>query len=142
MVMHRRGVMLADILVAVVLLGSALAILVGMTGRAMSAQRQGEQLQIVSMLLDEQLNLVLARGPDNYAAQYPMEGACDAPFEAFRYKVEILGSGSNAYVVTATVTWFSNGRMQTETVETRMAPRLGDEPDPDRRPKEAVDRLE
>lgn len=142
MVIRRRGVMLADILVAVVLLGSALAVLIGMTGRAMTAQRNGEQIQIAAMLLDEQLNLVLARGPDNYAAQYPMEGICEAPFETFRYKIEITGTGSSAYGVVATVTWYANGRLQSESVETRIAPRVGDDPDPDRRPQEPVDRLE
>jgi Tfp pilus assembly protein PilV len=139
----RRGVMLADILVAVVLLGSALAVMIGMTGRAMLAQRTGEQLQIASNMLDEQLSLVLARGAENYASRFPVEGACEAPFEAFRYKLDISGgSGGSAFVVIATVTWVANGRIQSESVETRIAPRLGDDPDPDRRPSETVDRLQ
>jgi hypothetical protein len=138
----RPGMMLADILVAVVLLGSALAVLVGMTGRAMTAQRSGEQLQVAAMLLDEQLNLVLARGPDNYAARFPVEGVCDAPFDGFRYKLDITPASGSAYSVVATVTWVANGRVQTESVETRIAPRRGDDPDPDRRPEETVDRLQ
>ena len=62
--------------------------------------------------------------------------------EAFKYKVDISGGeAGTAYVVTATVTWLSNGRMQTESVETRIAPRRGEDSDPDRRPADAVDRL-
>ncbi|MEI7658719.1 MAG: hypothetical protein WCK33_11710 [Phycisphaerae bacterium] len=136
-----RGVMLADILVAVVLLGSALAMMVAMTGRAMRAQRAGEELEVAAMLLDEQLQLVLARGPDNYGARFPLEGVCEAPYESFRYRLEITAASGSAYVVVATVTWASGGRVRTESVETRIAPRRGDDPDPDRKPQETVDRL-
>lgn len=136
-----RGVMLADILVAVVLLGSALALMIGMTGRAMRAQRAGEELEVAAMLLDEQLQLVLARGPDNYGGRFPVEGACDAPYESFRFRLDITASSGSAYVVVATVTWVSGGRLRTESVETRIAPRRGDDPDPDRKPQDPVDRL-
>lgn len=139
---HRRGVMLADVLVAVVLLGVALAALMGLSGRALLAQRTGEDLQTAAMLIDEQLQLVLARGPDKYAARFPIEGPCDAPFERFKFTLNLSGGdGGTAYSVTATVSWFANGRIQSESVETRIAPRLGDDPDPDRKPEESVDRL-
>jgi Tfp pilus assembly protein PilV len=140
---HRRGVMLADVLVSVVLLGVALAVLLGMSGRALIAQKNGEQLQIAAMLLDEQLQLIVARGPDNYAKEFPMEGPCEAPYESFRYELQIEGgTGGGAYEVVATVSWFASGRTQSETVHTRIAPRLGEEPDPERTPSETVDRLE
>lgn len=139
---HRRAMMLADIIVAVVMLGAALAVMVGMAGRALMAQRSGEQFSVAAMLLDEQLNLVLARGADNYASRFPVEGDCDPPFQSFRYKLEITGGQSGeAYRVIATVYWPAQGRQQSVTVETLIAPRLGDDPDPDRRPKETVDRL-
>lgn len=139
----RRGMMLADIVIAVVLLGVALAVMVGMAGRAMIAQRAGEQFQAAAMLIDEQLNLVLARGPDSYASRFAVEGPCETPFEAFRYKLDISGGESgNAYTVIATVSWVSGGRPQSASVETRIAPRLGEDPDPDRRPEEVVDRLQ
>jgi Tfp pilus assembly protein PilV len=135
--------MLADIIVAVVLLGVALAVMVGMTGRAISAQNAGEQFQTAAMLIDEQLNLVLARGPDSYASRFPVEGPCDPPFDNFRYKLEITGGDSgDAYAVSATVSWVTGGRPQSATVQTRIAPRRGDEPDPDRKPQETVDRLQ
>jgi hypothetical protein len=87
------------------------------------------------MLLDEQLNLVLARGPDNYASRYETEGVCAEPYEAFRYKLEFSGGdGGDPYRVVATVTWMDGRSPRSESVETMIAPRLGDDPDPDRRP--------
>jgi Tfp pilus assembly protein PilV len=132
---QRRGVVLVDIIVAVVILGVSLTALVSMTGRALSSQRAGEQLETAAMLLDEQLNLVLARGPDNYATRFETEGVCEPPFEAYRYKLEFSGGeGGDAYRVLATVTWMNGRNPQSASVETMMAPRLGDDPDPDRRP--------
>lgn len=138
----RRGVMLVDMLVAVIMLGAAVVVLMGMAGRAVTAQRSGENLEAAAMILDEQLNLVLARGPDQYTSRFDdAEGFAEAPFEKFRYKVDIAaGSGGEAYRVTATVWWWEDGREKSATVETRIAPRLGEEPDPDRRPPQPVDR--
>lgn len=157
-----RGMMLVDILVAVIMLGTSLAILIGMTARALRAQRTGETLANVAMLLDEQLNLILARGPDEYSSRFPLEGPCDPPFEGFRYRISFnasdpaiaaAGGGGGAssssststggtYAVSVTISWNDGGFIRTESVQTRIAPRLGDEPDPDRRPPETVDRME
>lgn len=137
----RAGVVLVDIIVATVLLGAALAVLIGMTGRAMSAQKSGEQLQVAAMLLDEQLNLVLARGPDNYASRFEVAGVCAAPYEEFRYRIDFTGGeAGEAYRVVATVVWNRTGREESASVETMIAPRLGEEPDPDRQPVEPVER--
>lgn len=141
---NRRGVILVDVLVAVVLLGSALALLLGMSGRAVSAQRSGENLQTAAMLLDEKLNLVLARGADSYASRFAdeMTGAFDAPFDRYHYQLELSGgSGGDAFKVVATVWWDEDGKRREAAIETRIAPRLGDEPDPDRRPAESPERL-
>ncbi len=135
----RAGVVLVDVLVATVLLGVALTALISMTGRALASQRQGEQMQAAAMLIEEQLNLVLARGPDSYASRFPVEGSCDAPFGEYRYKLEFTeGQGGDAYRVVATVSWGTGARARSESVETMVAPRLGDEPDPDRRPGQAA----
>ncbi len=133
---HRqRGVVLVDIIIATILLGVALTALVSMTGRALSSQRAGEQFQIAAMLLDEQLHLVLARGPDDYGSRFETEGVCEEPYEAYRYKLEFSGGeGGDAYRVLATVTWMNGVSPQSAAVETMIAPRLGDDPDPDRRP--------
>lgn len=138
-----RGVMLVDLLVAVILLGVAIVALMGMTGRALTAQRSGENLETAAMILDEQLNMVLARGPDTYSSRFDdAEGHAAAPFERFRYKVDLTaGSGGEAYRVVATVWWMEDGREKSASIETRIAPRLGERPDPDRRPVQEVIRL-
>lgn len=137
------GVALVDVLVATVMIGVSIAILLGLAGRAISAQTSGENLQTAAMLLDEQLNLVLARGADDYASRYgQMQGVCEAPFENFSYELEISGGGAGeAFNVVATVSWKESGQTKSASVETRIAPRLGDEPDPDRKPPEQPDRM-
>ena len=140
---HRRGIILVDAIIGSVLLGIALSMIIGLGTQALTAQTQGEELQTAAMLLDEQLNLVLARGPDSYASRFDVEGDCDEPFEKFRYHLDFAGGeGGEAYRITATVSWTSGGRPRSESVETRIAPRLGDEPDPDRKPKQNVDRMQ
>ena len=139
----RRGIILVDAIVGSILLGVALSVVMGLAGRALSAQVQGEELQTASMLLDEQLNLVLARGPDSYSSRFSTDGECDPPFERYHFNLEFSGgNGGDPFHVTATVSWTSGGREHSEVVETMIAPRLGDEPDPDRRPKQNVDRMQ
>src|ERR1043165_8018707 len=115
--------------------------MIGLGGRALSAQTSGEQYQTAAMLLDEQLNLVLARGADNYAGRFPVQGECDRPFQNFSYHLEISeGQSGDPYRVVATVSWLVGGKQRSESVETLIAPRLGGEPDPERKPGEAVNR--
>lgn len=134
-----RGIALVEVLVATLILGVALSVLVGLAGRALWAQASGERLETAAMLLDEQLNLVLARGPDSYASRFDTRGRCDEPFEMYTYSLDISGGDGGApYRVAATVSWEEGGRVRSETVETCMAPRLGDDPDPYRRPDDAV----
>lgn len=137
----RRGAVLVDAIVGTILLAGALAVMIGLSGRALSAQIEGEHLEAAASLLDEQLNLVLAHGPDDYAKQFPTEGVCEAPFTGYRYQLDIRSAtGGEPYTVRATVTWRSAGRDRSASVETLIAPRLGDDPDPDRRPEQSVDR--
>ncbi len=133
-----RGFLLADGLVAAVLLGVSLAMMIGLVSRASRTQREGQRLEVVAMLLDEQLNLVLARGPDDYSSRFGLTGTCEAPFDDYRYELVITGQAGEAYLVRATILWNSGREERSESVETRIAPRLGDEPDPERRPSTAV----
>lgn len=135
----KRAFILADVLVAAVLLAIALSVIVSMSGSALSSQAMGEQISTAASLADEQLNLVLLRGPDDYASRYTAEGPCEAPFEMYRYKLEFEdGEAGNPYAVTARIEWNSPRGPQSIRVETRIAPRLGDEADPERRPEESV----
>lgn len=138
-----RGVVLVDAIVGSLLLGVVLVVVIGIAGRALTAQMRGEELRTAAMLLDEQLNLVLMRGPDEYASRFGVQGPCDPPFGGYSYRLDIDGGQSGTpYSVRATVSWVSGGRTRSESVETFMSPRLGDDPDPERRPREAVDRWE
>lgn len=139
---HRaRGFALLDAVVGGVLLGLGLTAVIGLTASAISSQRQGERLQVAAMLADERLELVLALGPDGYASELPTRGKCEEPFEAYRFEVDIAEQGDPApYLIRCTITWPAVGEDRSLIIETLMAPRRGDEPDPDRQPDETVGR--
>ena len=139
----RRGIALVDVIVGTIMLGVVLVVVIGISTSALGAQDEGERLQTVAMLLDEQLNLVVMRGPDQYQSRFGSGGACDAPFEKYRYTVEISGGSSgDPYSVKATILWTDRGRERSESVETLVAPRLGDDPDLDRKLGKPIERYQ
>lgn len=141
---QRRGAfILIDVLIATILLGVSLAVIIGLAGRAISSQQRGEQIATAAQLADEQLELVLARGPDDYARRFSVEGQCEAPFENYRYKLDFSGGGTvgEPFKVTATITWTTSAIPQSITIETLIASHNAGEdgdPDPVRRPDEPV----
>lgn len=142
---RRRAFALVDVIVATIMLGSALAVIVGLTGRALSSQTAGQALSTAAHLADEQLQLVLMRGPDDYGRRFPVQGQCEPPFQDFRYALSFTGGGSisEPYSVTATITWSSTGTPQSVSVSTLMATRSGNpdgENDPIRTPAATVNR--
>lgn len=137
----RRGSALVDIVVGTVLLGIALSAMISLIGKAAATQSEGEHVQTAAALLDEQLNLVLMRGPDNYAARFPTVGNCDPPFESYRFRLDFSGgTGGDPYRVTAAVLWDSPMGERSARVETLVAPRLGENTDADRQPTATVER--
>jgi hypothetical protein len=119
-----------------VLLGVSLAVMLGIVGRAITAQGDAQRLATAAMLADEQLNLVLAFGPDEYLRRFPAAGSCDEPFSDFSYELTITGGAdSTPFTVAAAIHWRTGARPQSLTINTLIAPRPGDEPDPDRRPQ-------
>lgn len=137
----RPAMALVDIIVGVVLLGLVVVSFMALLSRSVNAQLMGEQMQTAAMLLDEQLNLVLARGPDDYGSRFPLEGNCETPFDAYRFQLKFAeGSGGTPYRVTATVLWFSAGAVRSESIEALIAPRLGDDVDPIRQPDAIIER--
>lgn len=145
---RRTGFALADVIVATVILGAALAVLIGLAGRAVSSQALGQELSNAAHLADEQLQLVLARGPDDYVRRFPVQGTCEAPFESYKYALTFAGGTSvgDPYKVSATITWNSGGgggAGRALTIDTLMAPRTGNpggEVDPLRTPPTTIDR--
>lgn len=137
------GFALIEALAASVVLGLGLVAIMGLTARAIAAQTRGEQIAKAAMLADERLSLVLATGIEGYASAFPLRGPCEAPFEEYSFEVVIReGGSSDPALVIAEIYWRSGGEQRSIAVETLIAPRLGDEPDPDRRPDETVDRSE
>ncbi|MCA9309953.1 MAG: prepilin-type N-terminal cleavage/methylation domain-containing protein [Phycisphaerales bacterium] len=137
----RTGFTLIEAIVGSVILALALVSILGLTGQALASQRRGEQLRDAAMLIDEQLNLVLAVGPEDFRRVFDAKGRCPEPFEDYSYEVKITSRGDgNPYQVIATVSWESGGRNQELSVETLVAARLGDDPDPDRLPPTTVTR--
>ena len=141
----RPAFALLDVIIAGIIIGISLAAVIGLTGRALSSQTRGEDLQTAAMLADEQLNLVLARGADNYSRSFSSSGECDPPFQNFSYHLEFAGgSGTDPYRVTVTISWFAGGSgvQQSVAVQTLIAAREGDDPDPDRKPTETPSRMQ
>lgn len=136
-----RGVVLVDVIIGTIILAIALSVMLSIASRAISAETRGTHLRTAAMLLDEQLALVLARGPDNYASRFPVDGACDDPFQSYQFELEFSGGqAGDPYLVRATVSWREGRALRSASVETMIAPRLGDDPDPDRRPEQAEGR--
>lgn len=136
----RRGIALLDVLVAGVLVAVALVAILGMASQSLRAQLRGERLQRAAFLLDELLNEVLAVGVEEYQGAFPGEGQHE-DYEEFEYQVEIEEAGTGqAHRVTATVWWYEAGQRREETVQTLIAPRLGEEEIGDRKPEEPIDR--
>jgi type II secretory pathway pseudopilin PulG len=138
----RTGVILVDVIVATILLAVALAVLISITGRSTAAQARGQALAIAARLADEQLQLVLARGPDDYARRFPVLGSCDPPFSNYSYDLALTG-GSSAEPTQASVTisWMVGSSPQSLTIQTLVSSRqstTGAELDPDRRPPQTI----
>lgn len=131
-----RSFALVDVIVASVLLGVSLAVMLGIVGRAITAQGDAQRLATAAMLADEQLNLVLAFGPDDYLRRFSSSAPCDEPFSDFSYELTLTGgTDSTPFTAGVTIHWLTGARPQSLTIQTLIAPRPGDEPDPDRRPQ-------
>ena len=136
-----RGFVLVDAIVAGVLLGVGLSVVIGLAGSAIASQRKGEELQRAAMLADEQLNLVLAVGPEQFSSDFETKGRCAPPFEDYAYEVRLSpGQGAEPYLVEAVIMWNTGGRERSLVIETLVSERRGDDPDPIREPENAVER--
>lgn len=138
---RRRAFSLFEAVIAAAILGSSLAVILGLSADTLASQRRGELLETAASLADERLQLVLAVGPEAYPSLFTTTGPCDAPFESFSHSVTLTpGTGGEPYDVSATITWLEGVTPRSLTIHTRIAPRLGDDPNPDRAPQETTDR--
>lgn len=130
-----------DAVIAGILLSIGLVTILSVGGQAMTMQRRGEVDVRAAAALDELLSAVLTEGPEDYEKLHPLSGSFDAdsPFQDFQFTVEIErgGAGVPARVVASVI--HEGGRDY--SIETSIAEKRGDEPDPVRTPSEPIDRV-
>lgn len=138
---HRGGFALIDVIVGTILLAIGLSGILVLTSRALVLQRKGEVEVTAAALIDELLSTVLAEGPTDFRKMYDTFGRYDDPFGDYDYIVDIDDRGLGVpFRVTATV---HHRPTDTEyTVQTLIADREGDEPNPPRQPTKPIDREE
>lgn len=138
---NTRCFVLLDALVGVVVLGVALTSVMGLSAAAVRSQAIGEELQIASMIADERLELVVAVGTEEYVGTFGRRGQAEEPWRGYEWAVDIQRGGvGDPDFVTVTVSWGRVSGVRSITVETLVAPRLGDDPDPDREPERSLGR--
>ncbi len=134
----RRAFALIEVVIAGVILAIGLAGVINVSVRSMEMHRRGEREVVAAMLLDGLLSQVLVDGVADFAKVHSTTGRCDAPYESWEFEVMLDPEGlGDPYTVTAIV---RDPYGHAYTVETRIAERLGEEPNPDRKPPEPFDR--
>ena len=137
---RRRGIALADVMVAGIMLGIGLGVVLSLSSRALRLQIDGERRLTAGWLADELLTMVLVDGPDEFGKLNDTAGFFDAPFDEYAFEVLIEERGRGVpYDVSAIVRWSEFDR-DAVTVSAQIALRLGEEDEPLREPLESVDR--
>jgi len=136
----RRGIALIDVIIGGVMLAVGLAVVISMATRSLAMQTNGEKRMVAAWLADEKLSMIAVEGPDVYPDLYDLHGWFEPPFEQYQYDLDIQEQGvREPYRVTATIRWPSGADMDSITIETLIARRLGDPFQP-RQPLEMIDR--
>ncbi len=132
----RRGFLLVDVIVGTVLLGIALGGILAVSVRALSMQREAADLRQAGMVADEVMSTIHAYGTEEYTQVLRPRGRAGEPFERFEYEVDVdNGRSGEANEVNIRVWWQSaTGHPRSFVLDALIAPRLGDQPDPNRQP--------
>lgn len=136
------GFLLVDVIVGTVLLGVALGGILTVSVRALSMQREAADLRRAGMVADEIMSTVHAYGTEEFTRVIRPNGRATEPFERFSYEVDVdAGRVGAPDAVEVLVSWQSaTGQRRSFTLEALIAPRVGDEPDPNRQPPEPIER--
>lgn len=129
-----------DAVVAGILLSIGMIAVLSVGGQAMALQRRGEIDVLAASALDELLAGVLTEGPVDYAELHPLNGRYEAgtPYEDFGFLVEIEPGGSGVPAFVRATVRHESGREY--SIETLVAEKRGEDPDPVRIPTEPIDR--
>jgi type II secretory pathway pseudopilin PulG len=134
----RRGFALIEVVIAGIVLAIGLSAVVSVAARALADQQRGEHAVAAATLLDGLLAQVLVDGPVDYVRMNGSNGRCPDPWEDFEYEVRIEDATPGDACDVLAIVRDPNGREY--RCATRIAPRVGNEPAPERRPPEPVDR--
>ncbi|MEY2714719.1 MAG: hypothetical protein RIT24_1062 [Planctomycetota bacterium] len=129
-----------DAVIAGILLSIGLVTVLSVGGQAMTMQRRGEVDVRAAAALDELLSAVLTEGPEDYEKLHPLSGSfdVDSPYQDFQFSVEIERGGAGVPARVLARVMHEGGREY--SVETSVAEKRGEEPDPIRSPSEPIDR--
>ena len=146
----RHGVVLLEVIAAAIVLAVGMTVVISLSTQSMGRQIQGERRMTAAWLADELLSMVVVEGPRNFANAEPMgwigpdarDGFFPPPFDDFSYELDLEAVGDyQPYKVTATVKWLDGTRQKSLAINTRIAPRHGEEEEePPREPVEPLDR--
>lgn len=146
----RHGVVLLEVIVAAIVLALGMTVVISLSTQSMSRQIQGERRMTAAWLADELLSMVVVEGPRNFANAEPMgwigedarDGYFPPPFDDYSYELDLEAVGDyQPYMVTATVKWMDGVRQKSLAINTRIAPRQGEEEEElPREPMEPLDR--
>lgn len=134
----RRGFALIEVVIAGIVLAIGLSAVVSVAARSLADQQRGEHAVAAAALLDGILGQVLVDGPIDYPRINGTNGRCPDPWEDFEYEVRIEEANPGDACDVLAIVRDPTGREY--RCATRIAPRRGEEPNPDRAPPEPVDR--
>lgn len=140
----RRAFALMEVVVAGVILAIGLGAAISLSMQSLTAQQRGEHAVQAAALMDELLGSLLTLGPEEWNKQHPPSGAFTAyddqykNFAGFSYEMQIEDAPQGMPCDVLLIMHDPAGNEY--RCATRVALRLGEEPDPERMPSEPVDR--
>lgn len=136
----RRGFALMDAVIAGVLLSIGMVAVLSVGAQAITMQQRGEVDIRAASALDEILSTVLAEGPAAFVEIHPLSGRFEStsPYRDFSFSILVEQGGPGVPAFVRATIKHDSGR--TYALETLIADRRGDEPEPNRVPYEPIDR--
>ncbi|MBM4102246.1 MAG: hypothetical protein FJ256_08325 [Phycisphaerae bacterium] len=140
---EQRAFALMEVIVAGVILAIGLGAAISLSMQSLTAQQRGEHAVQAAALMDELLGSLVALGPVEWNRQHQPSGAFssfdpDYKYADFQYDMKIEDAPPGMPCDVLLIVTDPLGREY--RCATRVALRLGEEPDPERSPSEAIDR--